>query len=46
MNAYLLPNSPEALIPKLSNGQIPARRVWLMLAFIFLLAAKGLPLSM
>ncbi len=32
MNAYLLPNSPEALIPIVSSGKIPALRVWLMLA--------------
>lgn len=32
MNIQFLPNSPEGLSPKVSNGQIPAQRVWLMLA--------------
>lgn len=32
MNTHLLLNSPEVLSPKVSNGQIPGKRVWLMLA--------------
>jgi len=31
MNSHHMPNSPESLMPKVANGQIPRRRAWFML---------------